>query len=193
MSKENELADDRKPWTRQPWETSKQWDAFRHYRNEGLGRTVANAFDKYADKHDLDGDKPHQRFHQWRKENRWKERANAWDRYKDRQHQQQVMEARTEAIQQMSRRAEELAQVLVGLAAGQFGDDDSGRQDRVQLEAVREVFDRLGIDTPEQVEIDATVSTDQDVEHSFDVGQALEDLDADELDTAEKLLDKLLG
>lgn len=185
---------DREPWERREDETDLAWMAFRIFRDLGLGRTVEEAWRKYSEKRDLAGGKAQSHFHNWKAEHDWYERVEAFDRRKEKQHQEQLLAARREALEEIAGSAGDLANALLAMAAGQLSDGEGTGQDRVQLDAIRESLDRIGVDTADELKVDAEVGVESNksVEHSFDVGEMLQDLDADELDVAEKILDKLM-
>lgn len=151
-----------RPWERRENETDAQWLAFMLYRDQGLGRTVEEAWDAYADERDLKSDKAPQHFWNWVNENDWNERCRAYDRFIDEkrraEHEKKRREARATILDNINQVAQRL--MLTALSKRMLprevrqnlpGEiDDPGVR---EFNAMIEVLDRAGIDAPDKVEI----------------------------------------
>lgn len=175
------MTNDRKPWDQQSDETKKAFCAFRIYRDLGLTRTTTKAWEEYAENQDLSSDHPHPDFWKWKRENNWDDRVNAYDRWMDQRRQKQIKEARDGAFKDLAEAAEPIARVLVQIAAGRADDADP-----TQFKAAKEILDRIGVKSPDQLEIDLEKSDSGST--TFDLSQ----LDEEEFEAFKKLREKAM-
>lgn len=86
-------ADYVEPWNRQPDETPTAWKYFKHYRDQGLGRTHAVTAEHYGVSRSTINNT-------YARPYKWADRIRAWDRYQDTIYQQQ----RVQGIREMADR-----------------------------------------------------------------------------------------
>jgi len=183
------------PWERQPYESDAQWQAFRIFRDLGLNRCLRMAWEKYRAARGLRQDWPAAHFKVWSANNEWFDRAAAWDAHQDEVHRNKLLKSRHEALEELADRAPNMAQLLLGMAAGQ-GKNGSGARDRTQLDAIQDVLDRIGVTSPDMLQIDANVTSEQSVTHGVDdeaLERVFDELDDSELAVAERVLGLLYG
>ena len=95
---------DRKPWDRQDGETTKSWEAFVLYRDQGLERTLARVAKQLKKSTALLG--------RWSSQYGWKTRVREWDRECDRR----ARQAHLREIEKMKRRHLRDAKLLQDIA-----------------------------------------------------------------------------
>jgi len=176
MSSSNEQ---RRSWERLPDETDAQWQAFRIYRDLGLCRTVVKAYREYAEKRGLSKDQPHTAYQKWTKQNNWKERAQEYDMYVDEQRRKMRQEKRAQAMDELVESAPDAAQTLTSIVNGDLQGNEAleALDDRVFLEMVKEILDRAGVSSPEELKIESS-NESREEQILFD----LSNFDVDELE-----------
>jgi hypothetical protein len=168
--------DDRPPWARRDDETDAQWMGFKKFRDVGLGRTIEEAWAEYARKRGLKSERAPSHFHEWKDENDWLERAAEWDRYQDRQYRADIEEARRDATRKLADRASNAALLLAAKATGRLkhfrkqlpNDIDIEDFDATQLNAIRDLLDRIGADAAKQLIVGGDVEHQHDHEHDHE-------------------------
>lgn len=95
------MSDDLKPWDRQPGETSKAYEAFQVYLDQGSARSTRSVGEALGKSDAL--------MHRWSSKYGWPDRARAWDSMPRRA----VSEAYEEMAQRIAAQHERLATKLV--------------------------------------------------------------------------------
>jgi len=162
---------DRRPWDRRDDETESQWLAFMCYRDQDLPRTMPAAFDDYSQKKGLKSQTMTGAFKEWKQQNDWEERVTAYDRWKDRQTQAAIREAHKNVLESLSEHAKDLAKALIEISLG-IQEPHSAR-----VGAIKTALDKLGLSDSIEVELDA------EVEHQTNLEDVLDELE--NKDTAE--------
>lgn len=186
-----------KPWTRRDDETDAAWQAFRIFRDLGLSRTIEEAWNQYADERDLKSDMAPRHFHDWKDEYDWYDRVRKYDAYVDEQRRAQITEARQESIRVLAEKAVPSAAILALLAVNA----DPGDLDLEDLEelgdledvdghqkwAIDQLLDRVGVTSPDQLEVSGEVEKDR---MGLDLEMFRDFLDMDD-DEREQRIDNL--
>jgi hypothetical protein len=110
------IAESDAPWEMQPFETSKSFSAFKHYRDmTPVTRTIANGVTEFYGV--VRGTREHNAkmslWANWSQLNRWQDRVMAWTIELDRLDR----ESKMAAIREMNERHSRIAQTMIGLAA----------------------------------------------------------------------------
>lgn len=152
-------------WDRRKGETAKAYSAFVIYRDLGPTRTFAAAYRERSGRTE-DRDKtgipvqPPGYYRGWYDDKEWKLRAEAWDAQRDADIRKAIQEAYRAGFEKLADSTLANVAVLLSYALGirtkpEIGDGQEAVDHRLQLAAVRDALDRLGIKAPERIALDA--------------------------------------